>query len=172
RQGRFPYDRFPASANPTITDEKRKAILKAAEEKGSIDRLRLVNEEVDKRVENTGERLAERERMVKDIKVKIQGLWRKFLQIQDDPLYSSEFGTIHALIESDPEGAGGTGFVECLREHIIANGDCLMSEHHFTAVKELVRMFLLCNSRGNFQLQAAVCYLRTNLLISFDPLFI
>ncbi|KAJ7559413.1 hypothetical protein O6H91_04G083900 [Diphasiastrum complanatum] len=87
------------------------------------------------------ERAAERERMVLDIKVKLQGLWRRLLEMgaTDDPLSSSEYGTILALIESDAEGIGGSGFVECIGEHIHSGWACQLSEEQFTAVKELIK---------------------------------
>ncbi|KAL6884601.1 hypothetical protein ACP4OV_010537 [Aristida adscensionis] len=48
------------------------------------------------------------------------GLWLCLLRLgaTEDPLSSFEYGTILALIESDAEGIGGSGFVECIREHI------------------------------------------------------
>jgi hypothetical protein len=50
----------------------------------------------------------------------LQGLWKRLINLSgaEDPLSSSEYGTIFALIESDVEGIGGSGLVECLREHI------------------------------------------------------
>lgn len=77
-----------------------------------------------------------------------QGLWLRLLKLgaTEDPLSSFEYGTIlgkylwymclilyvgdlddcwwinmctfAALIESDADGIGGSGFVECIREHI------------------------------------------------------
>ncbi|KAG5536220.1 hypothetical protein RHGRI_023863 [Rhododendron griersonianum] len=87
------------------------------------------------------ERAAERERMVLDIKVKLQGLWLRLLKLgtTDDPLSSFEYGTILALIESDAEGIGGSGFVECIREHIHSGWACQLSEEQFIAVKELLK---------------------------------
>ncbi|WVY98974.1 hypothetical protein V8G54_031125 [Vigna mungo] len=84
---------------------------------------------------------AERDRMVLDIKVKLQGLWLRLLKLgaTDDPLSSFEYGTILALIESDAEGIGGSGFVECIREHINSGWDCHLTEEQFIAVKELVK---------------------------------
>ncbi|XP_021905476.1 DENN domain and WD repeat-containing protein SCD1 [Carica papaya] len=87
------------------------------------------------------ERAAERERMVLDIKVKLQGLWLRLLKLgaTDDPLSSFEYGTILALIESDAEGIGGSGFVECIREHINSGWHCQLTEEQFIAVKELLK---------------------------------
>jgi hypothetical protein len=87
------------------------------------------------------ERAAERERMVLDIKVKLQGLWLRLLKLgaTDDPLSSFEYGTILALIESDAEGIGGSGFVECIREHIHSGWHCQLTEEQFIAVKELLK---------------------------------
>ncbi|WVZ09074.1 hypothetical protein V8G54_022420, partial [Vigna mungo] len=84
---------------------------------------------------------AERDRMVLDIKVKLQGLWLRLLKLgaTDDPLSSFEYGTILALIESDAEGIGGSGFVECIREHIHSGWDCHLTEEQFIAVKELLK---------------------------------
>ncbi|KAF5182849.1 Denn domain and wd repeat-containing protein scd1, partial [Thalictrum thalictroides] len=46
------------------------------------------------------ERAAERERMVLDIKVKLQGLWLRLLKLgaTDDPLSSFEYGTILGML--------------------------------------------------------------------------
>ncbi|KAJ6343179.1 hypothetical protein OIU76_005001 [Salix suchowensis] len=67
------------------------------------------------------QRPAEKERMVSDIKVKLQGLWLRLLKLgaTDDPLLSFEYGTILSLIESDVEWIDGSRFVECIKEHSI-----------------------------------------------------
>ncbi|XP_004299224.1 PREDICTED: uncharacterized protein LOC101313893 [Fragaria vesca subsp. vesca] len=77
--------------------------------------------------------------MVLNIKVKLQGLWLRLLKLgpTDNPLSSFEYGTILALIESDAEGIGGSGFVECIREHINSGWHCQLTEEQFIAVKEL-----------------------------------
>ncbi|KAJ1376182.1 WD40/YVTN repeat-like-containing domain superfamily, partial [Sesbania bispinosa] len=84
---------------------------------------------------------AERDRMVLDIQVKLQGLWLRLLKLgaTDDPLSSFEYGTILALIESDAEGIGGSGFIECIREHIHSGWHCQLTEEQFIAVKELLK---------------------------------
>nr|VDD38388.1 unnamed protein product [Brassica oleracea] len=48
------------------------------------------------------------------------GLWLRLLKLSsdEDPLSPFEYGTILALIESDAEGIGGSGFIECIREHL------------------------------------------------------
>ncbi|KDO41983.1 hypothetical protein CISIN_1g0010393mg, partial [Citrus sinensis] len=43
------------------------------------------------------------------------------------------------LIESDAEGIGGSGFVECIREHIHSGWHCQLTEEQFIAVKELLK---------------------------------
>lgn len=54
--------------------------------------------------------------MILDIRVKQQVLWRKFLELQGSDLAAStEYGTLYALIDSDPDGSGGSGLVECIR---------------------------------------------------------
>ncbi|KAK6925237.1 cDENN domain [Dillenia turbinata] len=110
---KYSYDRFPAAIRTEEQEEKRKQILAAAE----------------------------RERMVLDIKVKLQGLWLRLLKLAptEDPLSSFEYGTILALIESDAEGIGGSGFVECIREHIHSGWLCQLTEGQFIAVKELLK---------------------------------
>lgn len=50
-----------------------------------------------------------------------------------------------ALIESDAEGIGGSGFIECIREHINQGWHCQLTEEQFLAVKELV-----CKNKLNF----------------------
>ncbi|PPD82495.1 hypothetical protein GOBAR_DD20583 [Gossypium barbadense] len=87
------------------------------------------------------ERAAERERMVLDIQVKLQGLWLRLLKLEagEDPLSSFEYGTILALIESDAEGIGGSGFVVCIREHINSGWHGQLTEEQFIAVKELLK---------------------------------
>lgn len=48
-----------------------------------------------------------------------------------------------ALIESDAEGIGGSGFIECIREHINQGWHCQLTEEQFLAVKELVYKYKL-----------------------------
>jgi hypothetical protein len=69
-----------------------------------------------------------------------QGLWLRLLKLgsDEDPLSSFEYGTILALIESDAEGIGGSGFIECIREHLYSGWHGQLSEEQFIAVKELV----------------------------------
>ncbi|KAK6127713.1 hypothetical protein DH2020_038553 [Rehmannia glutinosa] len=134
---KYCYDRFPANIRTEEQEEKRKQILAAAS--GALEysgkhtpSSPSVRAGKDSKPESLSprERAAERERMVLDIKVKLQvltnlgffeqGLWLRLLKLgaTDDPLSSFEYGTILALIESDAEGIGGSGFVECIREHI------------------------------------------------------
>lgn len=144
--GKHCYDRFPANFRTEEQEEKRKAILAAAvgaleysaKHGPSSPSVRL-----DSKAESLSprERAAERERMVLDIQVKLQGLWLRLLKLgaTDDPLSSFEYGTILALIESDAEGIGGSGFVECIREHIHTGWICQLTEEQFIAVKELLK---------------------------------
>ncbi|MCI18047.1 putative stomatal cytokinesis defective protein [Trifolium medium] len=46
------------------------------------------------------------------------------------------------MIESDAEGIGGSGFVECIREHMHSGWHCQLTEEQFIAVKELVNKCL------------------------------
>ncbi|CAM6088951.1 unnamed protein product [Calypogeia fissa] len=147
------YDRFPSSVRTPAQEEARKAILASAN--ASFDHPSRVTMpyngqgyggEAESAAHKfahlaPAERAAERERMVLDIKVKLQGLWRRLLLLgpTDDPLSSSEYGTILALIESDAEGIGGSGFVECIREHIHTGWHCTLSDEQFIAVKELIK---------------------------------
>ncbi|KAK3006749.1 hypothetical protein RJ639_015520 [Escallonia herrerae] len=75
------------------------------------------------------------------LKRNFYGLWLRLLKLgaTDDPLSSFEYGTILALIESDAEGIGGSGFVECIREHIHSGWICQLTEEQFIAVKELLK---------------------------------
>ncbi|KAK9277804.1 hypothetical protein L1049_027360 [Liquidambar formosana] len=145
---KYSYDRFPSNIRTEEQEEKRRQILAAAvvalEYPGKhppSSPSMMVNK--DPRAESLSprERAAERERMVLDIKVKLQGLWLRLLKLgaTDDPLSSFEYGTILALIESDAEGIGGSGFVECIREHIHSGWLCHLTEEQFIAVKELLK---------------------------------
>ncbi|KAK9114844.1 hypothetical protein Syun_021641 [Stephania yunnanensis] len=140
------YDRFPSNVRTEEQEEKRKAILATAS--GAFDHFGKLTPSSpsvgkDSKVDGLSprERAAERERMVLDIKVKLQGLWLRLLKLgaTDDPLSSFEYGTILALIESDAEGIGGSGFVECIREHIHSGWLCQLTEEQFIAVKELLK---------------------------------
>ncbi|OVA05014.1 DENN domain [Macleaya cordata] len=141
------YDRFPSNIRTEEQEEKRKAILAAAigalEYSGKHGPSSPSVRPGDSKAESLSprERAAERERMVLDIKVKLQGLWLRLLKLgpTDDPLSSFEYGTILALIESDAEGIGGSGFVECIREHIHTGWLCQLTEEQFIAVKELLK---------------------------------
>ncbi|XP_052303530.1 DENN domain and WD repeat-containing protein SCD1 isoform X3 [Populus trichocarpa] len=140
---KFTYDRFPANIRSEEHEEKRKQILAAAS--GAFDYIKHTpsspSVQVGKDSLSPMERAAERERMVLDIKVKLQGLWLRLLKLRatDDPLSSFEYGTILALIESDAEGIGGSGFVECIREHIHSGWHCQLTDEQFIAVKELLK---------------------------------
>ncbi|KAL0286771.1 UNVERIFIED_CONTAM: DENN domain and WD repeat-containing protein SCD1 [Sesamum angustifolium] len=147
---KYCYDRFPANIRTEEQEEKRKQILAAAsgalEYSGkhtlSSPSMRASKDSKPESLsprERGCEYHAERERMVLDIKVKLQGLWLRLLKLgaTDDPLSSFEYGTILALIESDAEGIGGSGFVECIREHIHSGWTCQLTEEQFIAVKEL-----------------------------------
>ncbi|XP_022765895.1 DENN domain and WD repeat-containing protein SCD1-like isoform X2 [Durio zibethinus] len=127
---KYSYDRFPSNVSTEEQEEKRKQILAAAN--GAFEYSGR---------QTTSSPSAERERMVLDIKVKLQGLWLRLLKLgaTDDPLSSFEYGTILALIESDAEGIGGSGFVECIREHINSGWHGQLTEEQFIAVKELLK---------------------------------
>lgn len=143
------YDRFPANARSQDQEDKRKAILAAASAALEHPNRHILSPRLDRTGQNFAragslsprERAAERERMVLDIKVKLQGLWMRLLKLgaTDDPLSSFEYGTILALIESDAEGIGGSGFVECIREHIHSGWHCQLTGEQFIAVKELLK---------------------------------
>ncbi|CAN6717544.1 unnamed protein product [Malus baccata var. baccata] len=138
---KYTYDRFPSDLRTEEQEEKRKQILAAAS--GLSSSSQSVPGAKDSKSETLTplERAAERECMVLDIKVKLQGLWLRLLKLgpTDDPLSSFEYGTILALIESDAEGIGGSGFVECIREHINQGWHCQLTEGQFLAVKELLK---------------------------------
>ncbi|KAI3463765.1 hypothetical protein Pfo_020428 [Paulownia fortunei] len=145
---KYCYDRFPANIRTEEQEEKRKQILAAAS--GALEysgkhtpSSPSVRAGKDSKPESLSprERAAERERMVLDIKVKLQGLWLRLLKLgaTDDPLSSFEYGTILALIESDAEGIGGSGFVECIGEHMHSGWTCQLTEEQFIAVKELLK---------------------------------
>ncbi|KAF6147124.1 hypothetical protein GIB67_036843 [Kingdonia uniflora] len=143
---KYCYDRFPSNLRTEEQEERRKAILVAASGEYSGKRnpgspSMPVGKDSKAESLSPRERAAERERMVLDIKVKLQGLWLRLLKLgaTDDPLSSFEYGTILALIESDAEGIGGSGFVECIREHIHSGWLCQLTEEQFIAVKELLK---------------------------------
>ncbi|ESR54184.1 DENN domain and WD repeat-containing protein SCD1 [Citrus sinensis] len=143
---KYTYDRFPSNVRTEEQEEKRRQILASAS--GSFEYSGKLNSPPSMLVSKDSkdslspiERAAERDRMVLDIKVKLQGLWLRLLKLgaTDDPLSSFEYGTILALIESDAEGIGGSGFVECIREHIHSGWHCQLTEEQFIAVKELLK---------------------------------
>ncbi|KAK9996432.1 hypothetical protein SO802_021118 [Lithocarpus litseifolius] len=145
---KYTYDRFPSNIRTEEQEEKRRQILAVAS--GAFDfsgkhtpssPSMLVGKDSKAGSLSPMERAAERERMVLDIKVKLQGLWLRLLKLgaTEDPLASFEYGTILALIESDAEGIGGSGFVECIREHIHSGWNCQLTEEQFIAVKELLK---------------------------------
>ncbi|PIN06522.1 RAS signaling inhibitor ST5 [Handroanthus impetiginosus] len=145
---KYCYDRFPANIRTEEQEEKRMQILAAAS--GALEYSgkhppsspsQRAGRDSKPESLSPRERAAERERMVLDIKVKLQGLWLRLLKLgaTDDPLSSFEYGTILALIESDAEGIGGSGFVECIREHIHSGWTCQLTEEQFIAVKELLK---------------------------------
>ncbi|KAG4130901.1 hypothetical protein ERO13_D09G173300v2 [Gossypium hirsutum] len=134
---KYTYDRFPSNVRTEEQEEKRKQILAAVN--GAIEysgRQTPSSPSI-----SSLERAAERERMVLDIQVKLQGLWLRLLKLEagEDPLSSFEYGTILALIESDAEGIGGSGFVVCIREHINSGWHGQLTEEQFIAVKELLK---------------------------------
>ncbi|KAI4324639.1 hypothetical protein MLD38_030108 [Melastoma candidum] len=143
----YTYDRFPSNIRTEEEEEKRKQILASAsgafDYSGRLPSSPSVLMPKDPKLDtlNPMERAAERERMVLDIKVKLQGLWLRLLKLgaTDDPLSSFEYGTILALIESDAEGIGGSGFIECIREHINSGWQCQLTDEQFIAVKELLK---------------------------------
>ncbi|KAK4779371.1 hypothetical protein SAY86_006899 [Trapa natans] len=139
---KYTYDRFPSNIRTEEQEDRRRQILEAASR--SFDTAKYGSGSPAVLVEDTKtsiERAAERERMVLDIKVKLQGLWLRLLKLgaTDDPLSSFEYGTILALIESDAEGIGGSGFVECIREHSNSGWQGQLTDEQFIAVKELLK---------------------------------
>ncbi|KAK9926264.1 hypothetical protein M0R45_023505 [Rubus argutus] len=138
---KYTYDRFPSNIRTEEEEEKRKQILAAASGLSASSPSVLPGKDPKSETLTPLERAAERECMVLDIKVKLQGLWLRLLKLgpTDDPLSSFEYGTILALIESDAEGIGGSGFVECIREHINSGWHCQLTEEQFIAVKELLK---------------------------------
>ncbi|GAB2292818.1 Scytalone dehydratase [Dionaea muscipula] len=135
---RYTYNRFPTNIKTEEQEERRKQILAAVSGAEDLSGKLMADpgESLSPR-----ERVAERERMVLDIKVKLQRLWLRLLKLgaTDDPLSSFEYRTILALIESDAEGIGGSGFVECIREHINTGWTCQLTDEQFIAVKELLK---------------------------------
>ncbi|XP_076910071.1 DENN domain and WD repeat-containing protein SCD1-like isoform X2 [Bidens hawaiensis] len=148
---RHTYERFPANYRTEEQEEKRKQILSAAS--GALEYTvrhtpsspSMYNGDSKGGSLSPRERAAERERMVLDIKVKLQGLWLRLLNMEttDDPLSSFEYGTTLALIEIDAEGIGGSGFVECIREHIHSGWKGHLTEEQFIAVKELLKTAII-----------------------------
>ncbi|KAI4347169.1 hypothetical protein L6164_008005 [Bauhinia variegata] len=138
---KYTYDRFPSNIRTEEQEEKRKQILAGVSNAFEYSGRNTSSNDPLADGLSPLERAAERERMVLDIKVKLQGLWLRLLKLEatEDPLSSFEYGTILALIESDAEGIGGSGFVECIREHIHAGWHCQLTEEQFIAVKELLK---------------------------------
>ncbi|KAK7369972.1 hypothetical protein VNO80_12020 [Phaseolus coccineus] len=138
---KYTYDKFPENIRTDEQEEKRKQTLAAVSNAFEYSGRHTPSKDPLADTLSPLERAAERDRMVLDIKVKLQGLWLRLLKLgaTDDPLSSFEYGTILALIESDAEGIGGSGFVECIREHIHSGWDCHLTEEQFIAVKELLK---------------------------------
>ncbi|GAB4850614.1 Scytalone dehydratase [Ancistrocladus abbreviatus] len=136
---KYTYDKFPPNVRTEEVEEKRKQILAAVGGGGPDSSGKLTHDPGESL--SPRERAAERERMVLDIKVKLQGLWLRLLKLgaTEDPLSSFEYGTILALMEIDSEGIGGSGFVECIREHINTGWNCQLTAEQFIAVKELLK---------------------------------
>ncbi|KAL2342501.1 hypothetical protein Fmac_003786 [Flemingia macrophylla] len=150
---KYTYDRFPSNIRTEEQEEKRKQILAAVSNAFEYSGRHTPSKDPLADTLSPLERAAERERMVLDIKVKLQGLWLRLLKLgaTDDPLSSFEYGTILALIESDAEGIGGSGFVECISEHIHSGWDCQLTEEQFIAVKELLKTAInRATSRNDF----------------------
>jgi hypothetical protein len=84
------YDRFPANIRTPAQDEKRRDTLAAAATISPSFSRR------GREGDHSKERAAERDLMVLDIKVKLQGLWKRLINLSgaEDPLSSSEYGTI------------------------------------------------------------------------------
>ncbi|KDO41981.1 hypothetical protein CISIN_1g0010392mg, partial [Citrus sinensis] len=98
---KYTYDRFPSNVRTEEQEEKRRQILASAS--GSFEYSGKLNSPPSMLVSKDSkdslspiERAAERDRMVLDIKVKLQGLWLRLLKLgaTDDPLSSFEYGTI------------------------------------------------------------------------------
>ncbi|GAQ82931.1 Calmodulin-binding protein CRAG [Klebsormidium nitens] len=171
RRGRHSYDRFPAAPRSREAEERRKALLASA--------MAALNPQASRSAAAAGsapnggpatqrqreggpptvtdhkspqERAAERELMILDIRVKQQVLWRKFLEMRGPDLAAStEYGTLFALIDSDPDGSGGSGLVECIREFILEGGSCELDNDHFDPVKELLKTVVKrATSRDDF----------------------
>ncbi|XP_057417026.1 DENN domain and WD repeat-containing protein SCD1 isoform X4 [Lotus japonicus] len=138
---KYTYDRFPLNIRTEEQEEKRKQILAAISNAFEYSGRHTPSKDPLADSLSPLERAAERDLMVLDIKVKLQGLWLRLLKLgaTDDPLSSFEYGTILALIESDAEGIGGSGFVECISEHIHSGWHCQLTEEQFIAVKELLK---------------------------------
>ncbi|OAY75391.1 DENN domain and WD repeat-containing protein SCD1 [Ananas comosus] len=143
---KYCYKSFPSNVRTEEQEEKRRSILAGVSGAHSAKHIPsspsvVVNGDSKAESLSPRERAAERERMVLDIKVKLQGLWLRLLRLgaTEDPLSSFEYGTILALIESDAEGIGGSGFVECIREHIHSGWQCRLTDEQFIAVKELLK---------------------------------
>ncbi|PNX86060.1 stomatal cytokinesis defective SCD1 protein [Trifolium pratense] len=64
------------------------------------------------------------------------GIWNNTCQ-KNLPKYDYVVG-FAALIESDAEGIGGSGFVECIREHMHSGWHRQLTEEQFIAVNELI----------------------------------
>ncbi|CAN1255770.1 DENN domain and WD repeat-containing protein SCD1 [Linum perenne] len=137
---KYIYDRFPTNIRSEEQEEKRKQILAAAS--GAFEYIK--NAPASPSVQVGGkDALSPMERAVSHLYLEnsVAGLWLRLLKLgaTDDPLSSFEYGTILALIESDAEGIGGSGFVECISEHIHSGWQCQLTDEQFVAVKELLK---------------------------------
>eukprot|EP00850_Spirogloea_muscicola_P001194 SM000004S15064 [mRNA] locus=s4:1016752:1026454:- [translate_table: standard] len=152
---RYTYTAFPALERSAEQEQARKDMLARAIEDRERpadmpphqppvdDEVKAIPKEPRKIDVQRGH--AETNQMVLDIKVKLQGLWRRLLELdpaEEDPTSSPQYGTISALIDSDAEGMTAIGFVECIIEHMKHGWDCQLSTEHFAAVKELLILTL------------------------------
>ncbi|VAH77051.1 unnamed protein product [Triticum turgidum subsp. durum] len=148
------YKGFPANARTEEQEEKRKSILAlvggASKQVPSSPAVRISGGP-------KAESLSPREKESASLFLREKGgapfsLWLRLLRLgaTEDPLSSFEYGTILALIESDAEGIGGSGFVECIREHIHSGWQCRLTDEQFIAVKELLKTAItLASSRDD-----------------------
>ncbi|CAI7848897.1 unnamed protein product, partial [Closterium sp. NIES-53] len=130
--GRYVYQRFPNNEKAGGEQEARSLAVEKAM-RAWLKERRLG------RTRSSKERGAQREMMKVDTQVRLCQLWDQLrgLPPGEHPMGSEHYGTIYGMIESDPEGFGGSSFLACLEENITIGWSGELTREMFMACREL-----------------------------------
>ncbi|CAI7933167.1 unnamed protein product, partial [Closterium sp. NIES-54] len=131
--GRYVYQRFPNNEKAGGEQEARSLAVEKAM-RAWLKERRLG------RTRSSKERGAQREMMKVDTQVRLCQLWDQLrgLPPGEHPMGSEHYGTIYGMIESDPEGFGGSSFLACLEENITIGWSGELTREMFMACRELM----------------------------------